>query len=422
MNGLKSNRRGQFIIIAALIMAGLMLSLVLSISKLSTSRLELGYEPVDETALAIAGDFERCLVRALATATKRYSETWNKTLAVTSGEEVIKNWIKATLESYSGFGLTITLNPENETDIGRNIDWWIDWSGKQGKSAVYATFDMDIGTYGLKNLAVILRKALRLNILNATSTDKTLNITFQVYLSDERHYFLPIQYITPSNLKLLVNRTESISYEILELKYLGQGNYRALINFTSPIPGGINVITLMVTTNDGVKVAASLEYREYRPDEWRVFYIMWERGKEHFVLVRHEPEEHHIVLSHAKTNKRGNSTEITPTLRLGDNVTIILYVTARGNASKVLNVTLGIYDANGTYYRIGSVNITIAGHTNTPISYTIRLTPEIQYIPSGSRLTLNFTLTIEKDPSGRGDDRGGGALHIHCGPSRIILW
>ncbi|MEM2587765.1 MAG: hypothetical protein QXV23_05640 [Candidatus Bathyarchaeia archaeon] len=256
MNRFRKDRRGQFVILVAVIIAAFMFSLILSIGQINARRQEVSYEPVDETVLAITSDFERCLTRALAIATQNYSETWNMIFAKTSGNAVIENWRKTILESYNGFGVNITLNVE---DIqGKNIGWEIEWNDKYGISAVYTTFDMNIEAYGLRKLAVTMRRALHLDIIDAkmglSDTGSTMTAVFQVYFSGERRRFQPISDLTQDSLELFINGTKNESYEVIGFNYLGRGIYRVQFHLDGLI---VKTITLIVTESSGIKVAAT---------------------------------------------------------------------------------------------------------------------------------------------------------------------
>ncbi|MEM2714813.1 MAG: hypothetical protein QXL45_03750 [Candidatus Bathyarchaeia archaeon] len=250
---MRSDKRGQFVILAAVIIAVFMFSLVLTISQISTGRQEVAYEPIDESVLAITGDFERCLTEALAMVTQRiYYDEGAKDV----GEKFIKDWLVATSESYNSFGINIVLTPENSA--GSNyVDWFIDWEKGKGISAVHATFGMDIEAYGLKNLAITLQKVLRLEILdseiNSSDTGASLSITFKVWEEGENKKFNFIADLTPSNLELLANGS---IYEVSNFIYVGQGTYKCTFNFNSLTA---EKISLIVTLNDGVKVGANLE-------------------------------------------------------------------------------------------------------------------------------------------------------------------
>ncbi|MEM2169418.1 MAG: hypothetical protein QW186_06410 [Candidatus Bathyarchaeia archaeon] len=249
MRKFRNNRKGQFIVLAAIIIAAFMFSLVLTISQMSLNRQELSYEPIDETILTITSDFERCLTKALAIATQENNET--------EGEAFIQEWFRATLESYKEFGIDITLTGRSQ---GRNVDWEIEWGKGSGKSKVYTTFGINIGAYGLEGLAITSIKAVYLNITEAkmifTETENKTIIIFKVEQGGKR-YNEVISDLTPENLELKINGVSIDRNDLnLSLTYVGEGTYIAQFNPNNLI---VKDVTLMITTSDGIKVAASLE-------------------------------------------------------------------------------------------------------------------------------------------------------------------
>lgn len=431
MGGFRSGRSGQFVVLAAVIVAAFMLSLIVTVNQISVIRQEVSYEPVDELVLAVISDFERCLIRALAIATQNYSETWNLSLAKMAGEELIEEWKKALPESYGGLGLNILLVSENVS--GRGIGWEITWDHENGRSMIYTTFAMEIGRYGLKGLVVTIPMAVFLNIqnvsINSSGGGSTLTINFQVSLSDRRGNTIPIPDLTENSLRLFINKT-AYGSNITGFEYLGQGKYRAIFNLEEENLVAESV-TLLVVTRDGIRVAATKNLQRVgaggvsNDEKWRVIYISpWvEEGRlkrEFFTLKLDpgEPEQITPPLNNPNDKRSGNTTETTPEeLHLGENVSILLYAryTKKGKEEGIdVKVTLGFYDAEGTFHGIGEETVRIYKSADFQV-YKITFQPNVQIIPEGSRITLIFE---------RVDNNSGGTLQILCGQffSRIELW
>ncbi|MBS7604970.1 MAG: hypothetical protein QXR84_06515 [Candidatus Bathyarchaeia archaeon] len=448
MGGFRSGRRGQFVVLAAVIVAAFMFSLIVTVNQISVIRQEVSYEPVDELVLAVTSDFERCLIRALAIATQNYSETWNLSLAKMAGEELIEEWKKALPESYGGLGLNILLASENVSD--RGIGWEITWDRENGGSMIYTTFAMEIGRYGLKGLVVTIPMAVFLNIqnvsINSSGGGSTLAINFQVSLSDGRGNAIPIPDLTENSLKLFINRT-AYGSNITDFEYLGQGKYRAVFNLEEENLV-VESVTLLVVTRDGIRVAATKNLQRVgdggssggggtsgdggssggggvsNDENWRVIYISpWvEEGRlkrEFFTLKLDpgEPEQITPPLNNPNDKRSGNTTETTPALYLGENVSILLYAryTKKGKEEGInVKVTLGFYDADGAFHGIGEETVRIYKSADFRV-YKITFQPNVQMIPEGSRITLIFE---------RVDNNSGGTLQILCGQffSRIELW
>lgn len=256
----KGGNKGQFVILAAIIIAAFMFPLVITISQLSTMRYEVPYEPVDELVLAITSDFERCLAKALAIATQNYSETWSLTSAENTGEEFVDAWRRAVIESYGGLGINIRLMIKNAP--GKSVYCNMMWGDNYGESVIYTTFDMDIEAYGLKGLTITMQKKVSLKILNAkmefSNEDTRILMVFQAKLLLPSSKYRPISDLTQDSLELLINGTKYREYDIIDFKYLGMGNYSVTFRFSESRLTAEN-ITLIVTTRDGIKVAATQE-------------------------------------------------------------------------------------------------------------------------------------------------------------------
>jgi len=419
VNRFRRDRRGQFVILAAVIMAAFMFSLIHTISQISTSRQGVAYEPIDELVLAITSDFERCLTRALAMATQNYSKTWNEESAKICGRALTENWYRALPALYNGFGMNISLKTEGSS--GENIGWYINWGDNSGISAVYTTFCMNVETYGLRNLAVAMRKAVRLNIRNWTDTG---TIRFKVCLSGAREHYMPISDIAKA--ELYINGT---SYNACSSEYMGRGEY--VVQFSLPDNLNMGGSMLMVTTGDGVIVGARIpgsqggggggEGGGSEEQDWRVLYISPERFKnksKDFMLLL-EPEEGQVrpPLNNPFDNRTGRTVETTPNnLTLGNsiNITLHAFYSKQGKQGSIdVNVTLA-YVHEGALCVIGFKNITIS-KSSTPLEYNLSFSPGVSTIPQNSIIVLILT---------RLDNDSGGTLHIICGEglSRIELW
>lgn len=430
----KGDRRGQFVILASVMIAAFMFSLILTIGQMSASRLEVPYEPVDELILTITSDFERCLTGALAAATQKYSETWNESLAESVGNAVIGGWHKALLEAYSGLGLDLPL------DVARNIDWMIDWGSVRGSSSVSTSLRVGVEAYALRNLVVIMKKAIHLKILNAAfnAANRSMTIEFEIYLTGGREKSVAVSDLTETNVLLLANNTVNIrdKYEVRDFKYLGSGRYLLMAKLDPIVAENI---VLLVTTNEGIRVAAKTGISiSGAPEggggnggapgdggvseEWRVIYLapLYEKGvlrKEEFSLVLDIVDEQDITprLNNPLDSRTGKAVKTTPyNLTLGETVTIILWARYSKQGNIEVSVRLGYISSDGRYVEIGGGTITVVKSTEYR-KYEITFSPSVNSVPKGSI----FVLTLR-----RMDNNSGGTLQIDCGPgkSRIILW
>jgi len=414
----KMNRKGQFIVVGAIMIAAFMFALMLTMSQMNVQRQVLSPEPVDEVVLAVASDFERSLRAAFAKASQQYLESYLKGEGVTEAQQLLNSelqrWLEATSSAYSGYGLRIALAGGN----GSNFDEDFYWSGNPGRSRIYATFEMDVESYGLRGLALTKSIWLQLNISKVNSTEGGTTIITEFKVDEkigEGRSFTP----SIKRVEAIVGGKRIYSGNI---SYRGQGVYLATFNVESP---NVEEMTLAVTTEDNIVVAAKLFLAREAQDlnEWRTFFLVPRtlkeeeviKGKqrvEYFYLSRNPTEPGYITpqISHGHPSRRGDSDEPLPELNIGP-VTITLY--ARATSEDIpLNVTLG-YELYGLRI-IGSRTITVV-QSNTFIPYTITIETNTT-ISEGSRLVLILE-RIDEEP-------GRGTLHIRTGQeySRIELW
>jgi len=411
------DKKGQFIVIGAIVIAAFMFALILTMSQMNVRRQVLVPEPVDEVVLAVASDFERSLQAAFARASQLYLESYLEGKDVTEAQQLLNSelqrWLEAISSAYSGYGLRIAL----ASGYGSNFYGEFYWSGNPGISRVYATFEMDVESYGFRGLALTKFISLRLNIsevkVNSTEGGATITTEFK---ADEN--IGEGRSLTPSikGVEAIVGGTR-IDSDDIELSYLGQGVYSARFNVGSP---NVEEITLAVTTEDNIVVAAKkrLPHEAQDLNEWRTFFltprkvvIEGNRKVDYFYLSRNptKPSEITPQISYGHPSRTGVSDETLPSsLSIGPvNITLYARVTSKDIS---LNVTLG-YETDGLQI-IGSKTITVA-KSNNYILYTIAI--ETRMTISG-RLVLILE-RIDEEP-------GGGTLHILTGQeySRIELW
>jgi len=412
------NRKGQFIVAGAIMIAAFMFALMLAMSQMNVQRQALSPEPVDEVVLAVSSDFKRSLQAAFARASQVYWKNYLEGKDVAEAQQLLNSelqrWLEATSSAYSGYGLRIALASGN----GSNFYGEFYWSGNPGISRVYATFEMDVESYGLRGLALTKFISLRLNIseVKVNSTEGWAAITTKFKVDED---IGGGRSLTPSikGVEAIVGG-KRIDSDDIELSYLGQGVYSATFNVESP---NVEEITLAVTTEDNIVVAAkkSLAREARYLDEWRTFFLIpgkvvieGKRKVDYFYLSRNptEPSEITPQISYGPPSRIGVSNETLPSLSIGP-VTITLY--ARATSKDIpLNVTLG-YELDGLHI-IGN-GTTIVAKSNNYIPYKITIETSMT-IPEGSKLVLILE-RIDEEPR-------RGTLHILTGQeySRIELW
>jgi hypothetical protein len=399
---------GQFIIIAALIIATFTLTLVLSISQISLTRQELSYEPVQELVLGLASDFDRCLTRALSIATHRYNETGSLEKAKAAGDSFIMKWVNSTLISYSNLGLQIVINATGEG--GTDIAWIIDWSSSTGISYVYTRFNLNIEAYGFRGWASRSMKIVWLNItdwnINISTSPATVTLEFQL-MQSKREAFEPILGLAPENVQVEV---DTIQANVTDLTYLGSGIYRVKFEADSI---GVKIILTITTPEDFILVSACTD------TEWEAIYLSREGkglGKEIILapISRLQSENGFAtpVESHGREVLEVNSIPTTKNITLGDRIQVKLFLDQSKSRPGNINITVefGFKYGDETHW-LGSDTERFIGEK----AYIFEIPAGDGEIPEGSILILKVTVT---------SDKGFGSIRILYGPnypSQIVL-
>jgi len=383
MKTLKENTRGQFTIIAALLISILTLSLVLSIHQTNLHRQQLRYEPVEELVLGITSDLDRCLTHALSIATQRYHD--NKSLgtvyATDEGYNFISKWVRSVLASYAHLGVKMAMSvPENETAGGpTDIGWSIDWAHPRGVSQVFTKFDLDIDAYGFKGWVGRSAKFVRLEILpqSIELDNQSTTLKFKI-LQGKLSDTLPIPNLTPESLnksKVYIPKLTSspIPTNITNLSYLGSGTYTVTFELTLPsyLSNLINkhiveVELTVVTPEDDIIVSAYLPASD--------------------VSVTLDSREENNASEHLGSIRLG---DVTYTVLPNSTSTIgkygILYTPENASYAFLNWTTTGNITVENPYSNTPPTYVTIYGDGNITAFYTRYIPPE----PTIVNLTLD---------------------------------
>ncbi|MEM2126901.1 MAG: hypothetical protein QXH67_01585 [Candidatus Bathyarchaeia archaeon] len=268
--GLISSRRGQFVIIAALLISLLTLSLSLSIHRLSLHRQQFIHQPVEELVLGLSSDLDRCLAHALGRASEKYYETGSNQLAGEEGRTFISKWVKSVIASYSSLGVGLTMNSSSGITGKINVDFNLEWGRERGLSQVYTEFRLDIESYGFKGWMGHSGKYVKLDLYpnllkiseGACSEPGNTSLVFRL-VEGKDFEEKPIPNLSIENIKVWVNLTRFtiVQGNITGLRYLGMGQYN--VTFTPKVNNNTMGVSLMVITpGDRVYVAAFIPYRD----------------------------------------------------------------------------------------------------------------------------------------------------------------
>jgi|GEM_PF-6744544 len=264
MRSFHRNKQGQFVVIAALIIAVLALATIISVYEISMTNQSIVYKPVDEFLLGTTSDMNRALTVALSRYSLELVNGQEEAIANSSGQQFMEDWQQSLFSSYPNYGFK----------LNQPISTYFDcrWSINPGYSSALTTYDFDVVSYGFLGWAGQTYKYVQLQLLNVSrdGSDQT-NVTFQLTQSMlNKDNTVPIsdmpQNPDPSVFQIgaytagepfnPVNTTSILTY-------LGNGVYSAVFNQTRDLTQGIR---LDLMTNDRIWVSATLNQAEGSTD------------------------------------------------------------------------------------------------------------------------------------------------------------
>jgi hypothetical protein len=431
MKSFRRNTRGQFVIIAALLISILTLSLVLSIHQINLNQQELRYKPVDELVLGITSDLDRCLTHALSLASMRYNQTWppgSSDLASQEGKNFISTWVRSVVACYADMGLKMRMEANPETP---DVLFFFYWGKGIGISYVYTRFDLDIDAYGFKGWVGQSQKIIVLQLATPVIIADSNSTLLQFHIEDERGY--PIQNLTPESLQINASISNSTwttvpTEDITSMNYLGGGDYS--LQFKPQVYNEtLGVRLTVVTPEDGIYVSAYYDVLE--GEGWGTLWLA--KPKEdssesmllpwYFLPKRYwNPRYSTLPIPNSNSWSLINVSS-TPTpndILLSQFVNVILWISPESD--KVQNITINLsFTYNNKLYEIGYhvfynavqegwYNFSIATSGIDKADWPI---PNEPVIPSESIITLTFIIPPQS-----------GNIHVRYGQnyqSRIEL-
>jgi hypothetical protein len=252
----RRGNQGQFLIVAAILIAVLTLSVAVSISQMSLQRQEQKYEPVRELTLGITSDLERALSYALSKASQYYYQTYNSETAKTVGNESISRWVRSVVATYAHLGLKL------DVATSPNSFSFSSWWSETALSPVDAVFDMDVDGYGFKGWTGHSAKYVMLRIfpefIDVTQPDRT-TFEFQITQSSlSEDEGIPIPNLTKDLIKISARLVgpDWIPAQVIDLEYLGGGNYS--VTFSPRVNEyTLGVALVALTPEDNIAICAS---------------------------------------------------------------------------------------------------------------------------------------------------------------------
>lgn len=260
MKSLIRNKRGQFVVIAALIIAVLTLATIISIYEISVNSQTITYKPVDEFLLGVTSDMNRALTVALGKTSTNLVNGQNQASSDAVGVAFMDNWQQSLFTSYPNYGFKF--NQPVATSFK------CDWNRNPGYSSALTTYDFDVAAYGFMGWEGQTIKHVQLQLFTVSRVDSThTNLTFQLTQSVVNSQVTVGIADLPSNpdvstfkVGAYIDGQPFTPAAAVTVTYHGSGVYSAVFNQPRDLTKGIKLE--LVIPNDDIWVSAIL-----RPDE-----------------------------------------------------------------------------------------------------------------------------------------------------------
>lgn len=391
----RHNNKGQFVIIAALLIATLTLATAFSIHEINVHRQSIAYRPVDEFLLGTTSDMNRALTYGLKTFTTYLENNTADQNATQHALEFMGQWNKSILMAYSSYGLRLN------APFGSSFEstWNGSVSENPGYSLARLTYDFDVDSYGFIGWAGITYKYVQLQILNAYRNRLDFQITQSIIGQTNA---MPVSSL-PNNpnsamFKIFNYTSQSLITSEPSLNYIGNGGYYA--TFTPALNLTSRDFRLDIATpEDGIWVSA-----HWRPGSMgRIFYLWSDTRNEQTQngsltqILPYNSSKLNAPLSFGQINfTLPLSYLLKDNLTLGSTTDVRLYLTS-SQAAPEMTITVG-FNFGGSPYTLGSAvirNIPRMKPSSPPILETcviniVTIQFPDQTIPAGSIVWLNI--------------------------------
>lgn len=269
MHSLVRNKKGQFVIIIALLIAALTLAAVISIQGINIHSQSISYKPANEFLLGVTSDMNRALTFALSEYTDGVlNQGLTEGAAAAVGSQFMESWKQSMLTSYSSYGIESDL-PQNMVPTFQHY-WAINYTSF---SSAYVPYAFDVNSYGFIGWTGEGTKYVTLQITSVTVQDwptGPTTVEFQLMQSDiNETVLIPIPDLpsNPDSTKFRIGAYNALTdtptwwTKPITLTYLGDGNYRTILSdpvagqAINPIHKGVRIE--LATPNDNIWIQNS---------------------------------------------------------------------------------------------------------------------------------------------------------------------
>jgi len=261
----RRNKRGQFLILAALTIIIVMISFASLLARTSVSRISLNRTDFREVTKEVTLNFRAAIAAAMADVSRtldfkasvtRYTNytsldgsvgeesllEWQRDI-LGRGYQSVSNWQKDIMQTYSGLGLNFS--------YARPI-FRCEWDSSSGYSEASSDMSLDILTYGFYGWTSEATVRLKATIMDLYA-NKTDGKTVAFYFSLLKENDVPVTDLAEDAVSVLyqyVGGDEFSSSKSANLTYLGGGHYIAEFSmYSTTVQEGLNEIKEFATTN-----------------------------------------------------------------------------------------------------------------------------------------------------------------------------
>ena len=264
---LKKDKNGQFIIIATLLIAIMIISVASIMYGAVTYFRHERWEEYLAVIDAVEINSHRLVEISLANYTMLVNQTGNQTVLRASMDK----WQRDLMKTYTGLGIVLASNLTNGPQdiygvtIQYNMGLATDWNEQESFSAANATFDLNITSVGLYGYKFTTPVFLKMNIIDALwyeGEDSNPN-EIGVRLIIQRENLIPVINLQAANfIEFQVNgENKTFTFD----RYFDSKTLNAFVYELSYVYGDLNPetldnVTISVVNAQGIKVTGQVSY------------------------------------------------------------------------------------------------------------------------------------------------------------------
>ena len=252
------NKKGQFLIASALLIAILFISVASLLTSTTLTNVKLLKNDFRKDTIQIISNFRGALALAITEVSKElelrskmynyenYSTLEEYSEAETYGVKIMTNWQNTILQQYAGRSINLNIT---------NLVFDCNWNSSVYYSKVSAVNRLDILSYGFYGFKQNVTSELELQIMDRSQHDDELAFTIKL----QKEEGLPVTDLEASFVKILYMRNGTTSFTEADpsnigVAYLGSGVYNITFSaddYASPVK-----IKMILRDGRGIIVAA----------------------------------------------------------------------------------------------------------------------------------------------------------------------